>query len=253
MEYNHIAAEIRNNIGIITLNRPKALNTINEEMLSEIATQAELFDKDPSVNALIIRGNDKAFAAGIDIKELVGKINQGTFNLSDLTSKMNIIANIKKPVIAVVAGYALGIGCELALCCDFILAADNARFGLPEVSLGIIPSFGATQRLTYAGGKAKTMEMILTGRAMTAEEAEKAGIVSRIIALPDLFEESIRTASRITAQSAVAVASAKSAVKRAAANIDLASGIDYENKNAELCLNSNEFKELLKNFVEKHD
>ena len=253
MEYNHIAAEIRNNIGIITLNRPKDLNTINEEMLSEIATQAELFDKDPSVNALIIRGNDKAFAAGIDIKELVGKINQGTFNLSDLTSKMNIIANIKKPVIAVVAGYALGIGCELALCCDFILAADNARFGLPEVSLGIIPSFGATQRLTYAVGKAKTMEMILTGRAMTAEEAEKAGIVSRIIALPDLFEESIRTASRITAQSAVAVASAKSAVKRAAANIDLASGFDYENKNAELCLNSNEFKELLKNFVEKHD
>ena len=227
MEYNHIAAEIRNNIGIITLNRPKVLNTINEEMLSEIATQAELFDKDPSVKALIIRGNDKAFAAGIDIKELVGKINQGTFNLSDLTSKMNIIANIKKPVIAVVAGYALGIGCELALCCDFILAADNARFGLPEVSLGIIPSFGATQRLTYAVGKAKTMEMILTGRAMTAEEAEKAGIVSRIIALPDLFEESIRTASRITAQSAVAVASAKSAVKRAAANIDLASVIYY--------------------------
>ncbi len=253
MEYNHIAAEVRNNIGIITLNRPKALNTINEEMLSEITAQAELFDKDPEIRALIIRGNDKAFAAGIDIKELVGKINQGTFHLSDLTAKMDAISRIKKPVIAAVAGYALGIGCELALCCDFILAVDNARFGLPEVSLGIIPSFGATQRLTNTIGKAKAMEMILTGRAMTAEEAEKAGIVSRIIALPDLFEESIRTASRITAQSCVAVTAAKSAVKRAAANIDLESGIDYENKNAELCLNSIEFKELLKNFIEKRD
>lgn len=251
MEYNNITVEVRGSIGIIILNRPKALNALNVEMLSEVANQAVAFDKDDSIKAIVIRGSDKAFAAGIDIKELVGKIGQGTFSLEKMHRHMQDIAEVKKPVIAAVSGYALGIGCELALSCDFVLAADNARFGLPELSLGIIPSFGATQRLTQIVGKSKAMEMILTGRAMSAEEAEKTGIVSRIVAMSDLFEETIKTAMRIASQSGIAVRLAKDCIKQAEANINLSQGIDYENKNAQICLNSDEFKELLKNFVEK--
>lgn len=251
MEYNNITAETRGSIGIIILNRPKALNALNLEMLSEIATQALLFDKDISIKAIVIRGNDKAFAAGIDIKELVGRIGQGNFSLDDMRRHMQDIAEVKKPIIAAVSGYALGIGCELALICDFVLASDNARFGLPELSLGVIPSFGATQRLTQVIGKSKTMEMILTGRAMSAEEAEKAGIVSRIVAMPDLFEETIKTAMRIASQSSIAVNLAKDCIKQAEANINLQQGIEYENKNAQICLLSDEFEELLKNFAEK--
>ncbi len=251
MEYNNITAEVRGSIGIIILNRPKALNALNLEMISEIATAACSFDDDANIKAIVIRGSDKAFAAGIDIKELVGKIGQGSFSLEEMRNHMQKISNLKKPIIAAVSGYALGIGCELALACDFILAADNARFGLPELSLGVIPSFGATQRLTKIIGKSKAMEMILTGRAMSAEEAEKAGIVSRIVAMPDLFEETIKTAMRIASQSCAAVNLAKDCIKQAEANINLNQGIDYESKNAQICLNSDEFKELLRNFAEK--
>lgn len=253
MEYNNITAEVRGSIGIIILNRPKALNALNLEMLSEIANQVAVFDKDINIKAMVIRGSDKAFAAGIDIKELVGKIGQGSFSLEEMHEHMQHIAEVKKPIIAAVSGYALGIGCELALACDFILASDNARFGLPELSLGVIPSFGATQRLTKVIGKSKAMEMILTGRAMSAEEAEKAGIVSRIVAMPDLFEETIKTAMRIASQSSIAIRLAKDSIKQAEANINLKQGIDYENKNAQICLISDEFKELLRNFVEKQE
>lgn len=249
MEYNNIITENRGSVGIITLNRPKALNAICEEMLKEIATQVTLYDNDNSIRAIIIKGSEKAFAAGIDIKELYTKISD---DKSALDNTYNYFAEInvcRKPIIGAVAGYALGIGCELALACDIILASDNTKFGQPDLSLGTIPGFGATQRLTKTIGKAKTMEMILTGRALNVEEAERCGIVSRIIPLHDLFEESIKTAMRIAAQSPTAVKLAKDAINHAL-ELGLNDGIDYENKNCKLCLLSEEFKESLATFIE---
>lgn len=251
MEYNTIAVETRGKTGIITLNRPQAMNSANEEMLKEIAEQVKEFEKNTDIGAIIIRGSDKVFAAGIDIKELVEYTTQNNHNIENMGRYLENIANAGKPTIAAVAGYALGIGCELALACDIILCADNARFGQPETSLGMIPGFGGTQRLTKAAGKAKTMEAILSGRAITAEEAEKCGIASRIIALPDLFEESIRVADKIAAQPPLAVKLARQAIKSAAANLNMADGIAYEKACADICLNSAEFRERLRNFAEK--
>lgn len=250
MEYKEILVETRGSVGIITLNRPRALNAINESMLGETAEQITLFDKDDSIAAIVLKGSDKAFAAGIDIKELQAKVTSDAGEALDNTFKHFMkIDHCRKPVIAAVAGYALGIGCELALTCDIILAADNARFGQPEISLGVIPGFGSTQRLTKTIGKSKTMEMILTGRALNAEEAVACGIASRIVALPDLFEESIKTAMRIAALPRGAVKLAKDAIKHSF-NMDLDSGIDYENKNCKICLSAKGFKESLDKFME---
>ena len=166
MEYKNILAGVRGSAGIITLNRPKALNAICESMLEEIAAQLKTFEEDNSIAAIIIRGSDKAFAAGIDLRELQSKVSDNAIEALDDTYKyFRKIDECRKPIIAAVAGYALGIGCELALSCDIILAADNARFGQPEISLGVIPGFGSTQRLCKTIGKSKTMEMILTGRS----------------------------------------------------------------------------------------
>lgn len=253
MEYNNILVEIRGAVGIITLNRPKALNAICESMLQEVAAQIREFGEDDRIAAIVIKGSDKAFAAGIDIKELQAKVSANPIEALDNTYKyFKQIDDCKKPIIAAVAGYALGIGCELALTCDIILIADNARFGQPEISLGVIPGFGATQRLTKTIGKSKTMEMILTGRALNAEEAVACGIASRIVALPDLFEESIKTAMRIAALPPYAVMLAKDAIKQSF-NAGLESGIDYENKNCKICLGTNGFKESLESFVEKRN
>ena len=251
MEYKNILAETRGAVGIITLNRPKALNAICESMLQEVAEQVRLYDQDDSISAIILKGSDKAFAAGIDIKELQAKVSVNPIEALDNTYKyFKQIDDCRKPIIAAVAGYALGIGCELALTCDIILIADNARFGQPEISLGVIPGFGATQRLTKTIGKSKTMEMVLTGRALNAEEAVACGIASRIIALPDLFDESLKTAMRIAALPRYAVMLAKDAIKQSF-NAGLESGIDYENKNCKICLGTNGFKESLERFIEK--
>lgn len=251
MEYKDILVETRGGVGIITLNRPRALNAVNESMLGEIAEQITLFGKDNRIAAIVIKGSDKAFAAGIDIMELQSRVTVDAGEALDNTYKYFMkIDHCRKPIIAAVAGYALGIGCELALTCDIILVADNARFGQPEISLGIIPGFGATQRLTKTIGKSKTMEMILTGRALNAEEAVACGIASRIVALPDLFEESIKTAMRIAALPQNAVKMAKDAIKQSF-NIGLDSGIDYENKNCKLCLSAKGFRESLDKFMEK--
>lgn len=251
MEYKNILAETRGAVGIITLNRPKALNAICESMLQEVAEQVRLYDLDDSISAIILKGSDKAFAAGIDIKELQAKVSVNPIEALDNTYKyFKQIDDCRKPIIAAVAGYALGIGCELALTCDIILIADNARFGQPEISLGVIPGFGATQRLTKTIGKSKTMEMVLTGRALNAEEAVACGIASRIVALPDLFDESLKTAMRIAALPRYAVMLAKDAIKQSF-NAGLESGIDYENKNCKICLGTNGFKESLKRFIEK--
>lgn len=251
MEYQNILAENRGPVGIITLNRPRALNAVCEQMLQELSQQLDLFCNDDSIAAIVLKGSDKAFAAGIDIGELQNKVeNFGIEALDKTYTYFKQIDNCPKPIIAAVAGYALGIGCELALSCDIILVADNARFGQPEISLGVIPGFGSTQRLAKTIGKSKTMEMVLTGRALNAEEAVACGIASRIVALPDLFEEAIKTAMRISALPQNAIRLAKDAIKQAY-NSNLEAGIAYENKNCKICLGSNGFKESLQNFIEK--
>ncbi len=251
MEYQNIIVESRGPVGIITLNRPRALNAVCEKMLQELSQQLELFCNDDVISAIVLKGSDKAFAAGIDIAELQNKVeNFGIEALDKTYTYFKQIDNCPKPIIAAVAGYALGIGCELALSCDIVLVADNARFGQPEISLGVIPGFGSTQRLAKTIGKSKTMEMVLTGRALNAEEAVACGIASRIVALPDLFEEAIKTAMRISALPKNAVCLAKDAIKQAY-NSNLEAGIAYENKNCKICLGSNGFKESLQSFMEK--
>lgn len=209
MEYTNITVETRENLGIITLNRPQALNAVNAEMLKELALAAEAFDNNDAVRVLIVKGDGKTFAAGIDIKEVLGRADSKFLGIDEMQNCFRRFAAVKKPIIAAVSGYALGIGCELALACDIILAADNTRFGQPELSLGTIPAFGATQRLTRALGKAKAMEMILSGRALTAEEAFVSGLISRIVPLPDLFEDAAKTAARIATQPLGALKAAK--------------------------------------------
>ena len=248
MEYANITVETRENLGIITLNRPQALNAVNAEMLKELALAAEAFDNNDAVRVLIVKGDGKTFAAGIDIKEVLSRADSKFLGIDEMQNCFRRFAAVKKPIIAAVSGYALGIGCELALACDIILAADNARFGQPELSLGTIPAFGATQRLTRALGKAKAMEMILSGRALTAEEAFVSGLVSRIVPLPDLFEDAAKTAVRIAAQPLGALKAAKEA-GLAAQNTPLEEGIAFERKAAQCCLAADEFRESLRNFA----
>ena len=252
MELNYIVSEIKENIGIITFNRPQTLNSVNEEMLKDLAEVAKNFDDDDHIKAIIVRGTDKAFIAGIDIKNLIEKINERDIGLQKMHRYMETFASTKKPTIAAVSGFALGIGCEIALSCDIILAADNAKFGQPELSLSAIPCFGATQLLTNTIGKAKAMEVILSGRAITAEEAERTGLVSRIVPLCDLYDEAYKVASKIASQSMLAVSTAKQAIKQAAANMPLATGIALENQSSRMCLDSNDFRESLIDFVKKH-
>ena len=248
MEYTNITVETRENLGIITLNRPQALNAVNAEMLKELALAAEAFDNNDAVRVLIVKGDGKTFAAGIDIKEVLSRADSKFLGIDEMQNCFRRFAAVKKPIIAAVSGYALGIGCELALACDIILAADNERFGQPELSLGTIPAFGATQRLTRALGKAKAMEMILSGRALTAEEAFVSGLISRIVPLPDLFEDAAKTAARIATQPLGALKAAKEAVL-AAQNTPLEEGIAFERKAAQCCLAADEFRESLRNFA----
>lgn len=248
MEY--IIAEEKNNAGIITLNRPAALNAVCLDMLKEIAAQVELYDQNEGIGAIILRGNDKAFAAGIDLNEINDRKEEKQRFLDEYTQAFERIRKCKKPIIAAIAGYALGIGCELAMACDILLAADNARFGQPEITLGCIAGFGGIQMLTHAIGKAKAMEMVLTGRAMTAEEAERTGLISRIVPLPDLFEEARITAEKIASMPAEAVILAKDSVNHAQ-NAGLDDGIGYDARNSRICLSSQDFAESLQAFIEK--
>lgn len=246
----YIIAEEQNNVGTITLNRNDTLNSVCLDMLKEIAAQIEAYDSNDGIGAVVLRGSDKAFAAGIDLNEIQIRKNESTRFLDEYRRTFDRIRNCKKPLIAAVAGYALGIGCELAMVCDILLAADNARFGQPEITLGCIAGFGGTQMLTYAVGKAKAMEMILTGRAMNAQEADSAGLVSRIVPLADLFEDARLTAEKIASMPAEAVLLAKDSVKHAL-NDGIDDGIDYEGKNSQICLSSRDFAESLQAFIEK--
>jgi enoyl-CoA hydratase len=226
MAYESIIVDRRGRVGLITLNRPKALNALNAGLVAELNQALDGFEVDAEIGAIVITGSDKAFAAGADIREMQSKSFVDAFT-GDFIGQWDRITRCRKPVIAAVAGYALGGGCELAMMCDIVLAADTAKFGQPEITLGVLPGAGGTQRLTRAVGKAKAMEMILAGRNMDAAEAERSGLVSRIVPANELIEEAIKLAERIARFSQPAVALAKAAVNRAF-ETTLAEGVRYE-------------------------
>ena len=214
MTYQNLIVETRGKVGIIRLNRPEALNALNAALVAELSGAVDGFEIDPLVTCMIITGSDKAFAAGADIKEMAHKSYMDAF-FGDFAADWDHAARARKPVIAAVAGYALGGGCELAMQCDLIIAADNAKFGQPEIKLGVIPGIGGTQRLARAVGKAKAMDLILTGRMMDAAEAERAGLVARVVPLANLMDEAVKAAETIAAMSLPSVMLAKESVNRA--------------------------------------
>ena len=215
MAYQNIVVETRGKIGIIRLNRPQALNALNAALIAELTQAVAAFEADASIACLIVTGSEKAFAAGADIKEMQPKGFIDMFNSDFAAIGGDRVARCRKPTIAAVAGYALGGGCELAMMCDIIIAADTAKFGQPEITLGTIPGIGGTQRLTRAVGKAKAMDLCLTGRMMDAQEAERSGLVSRIVPADKLMEEALGAAEKIASMSQPAAAMAKEAVNRA--------------------------------------
>jgi enoyl-CoA hydratase len=244
-----ILAETHGRAGLITLNRPAALNALCDQLMAELAAQLRAFDHDPAIGAIVITGSDKAFAAGADIKEMQPRRYPGTL-LSDFIAPWEAVTTIAKPVIAAVAGFALGGGCELAMMCDIILAADTAKFGQPEINLGVIPGAGGSQRLTRAVGKAKAMEMVLSGRMMDAAEAERACLVSRVIPAAELLAEALKLAGKIAGMSPVAVAVAKKAVN-AAFETTLAEGVKYERANFLSLFGTPDQMEGMAAFIEK--
>ena len=249
MSETTIITEVKGRTGIITLNRPKALNALNGQLITEMNAALDRFDADSNIGCIILTGSEKAFAAGADITEMKDK----TFTQvtqEDFLWDWDHITAIRKPIIAAVAGYALGGGCEFALACDFIIAAENAKFALPEVTLGIIPGGGGTQRMARAIGKAKAMEMILTGRMMDAAGAERLGLVARVVPLENLMAEALDTAEKIAALSQPVIASAKRAVN-AAFETPLADGLAFERKSIHALFALEDQKEGMAAFVEK--
>ncbi len=249
MNFKNIMCETRGAVALVTLNRPKALNALNSQLIGELNDALKAFDADRSIGAVVITGNEKAFAAGADIKEMQDKDYLGAY-MDDFLSSWDQVAQRRKPVIAAVAGYALGGGCELAMMCDFILAADNAMFGQPEINLGVMPGVGGTQRLTRFVGKSKAMEMCLTARLMDAEEAERAGLVSRIIPLDDLIGEAVKTAAKIAELSQPIVMMTKETVNRAY-ETTLSEGVRFERRVFQSMFACQDQAEGMKAFVEK--
>ena len=213
--FQNILVETHGRVGLIRLNRPTALNALCDALMQELGDQLLSFDADPAIGAIILTGNEKAFAAGADIKEMKDRAHPAALLEDFIGKRWETVLKVQKPVIAAVAGFALGGGCELAMMCDIILAADNAKFGQPEINLGVLPGAGGTQRLTRAVGKSKSMDMILSARMMDATEAERANLVSRVVPADQLIPEALKLADRIANLSPVAVALAKQAVNRA--------------------------------------
>jgi len=237
-------------VGVITLNRPKQLNALNSELMVELGTALKAFDADPQIGCIILTGNEKAFAAGADIGAMATYSYADVYKNDYITSEWETLRSIRKPVIAAVAGFALGGGCEVAMMCDFIIAADNARFGQPEIKLGIIPGAGGTQRLPRAIGKAKAMDLALTGRMMNADEAERAGLVSRVVPLDKLMDEALSAALSICDYSQIAVMSAKESVNRAFES-SLSDGIMFERRMFHALFATEDQKEGMDAFVNK--
>jgi enoyl-CoA hydratase len=227
--YQNILIERRGAVGIATLNRPQALNALNAPLIGELAAAIDEFEHDDAIGAIVLTGNDKAFAAGADVKEMAGKTYPETYLDDFITDGWERVAQCRKPVVAAVAGFALGGGCEIAMMCDIVVAADNARFGQPEITLGTIPGAGGTQRLARFVGKAKAMDLCLTGRMMDAAEAERAGLVSRIVPAADLLTEAVKVAERISEMSRPIAMMVKESVNRAY-ETTLAEGVRFERR-----------------------
>ncbi len=249
MAYENLIVETRGRVGLIRLNRPQALNALNTKLKSELAAAIDEFETNAAIGCMVITGSDKAFAAGADIKEMADKSYIDAF-LGDFAATWDCAARARKPIVAAVAGFALGGGCELAMQCDIIIAADNAKFGQPEIKLGVIPGIGGTQRLTHAVGKAKSMEMTLTGRMMDAVEAERAGLVARVVPLAGLMEEAMKVAETIASMSLPAAMLAKEAVNRAF-EVSLAEGVRFERRVFHSLFATADQKEGMAAFVEK--
>jgi enoyl-CoA hydratase len=249
MSYQNILVETKGRVGIIRLNRPQALNALNRALMSELSQAIEAYDADDAIGAMLITGNEKAFAAGADIKEMADKSFTEAY-LGNFAADWDRTARARKPIVAAVAGFALGGGCELAMQCDLIIAADNAKFGQPEIKLGVIPGIGGTQRLTRAVGKAKAMDLILTGRMMDAAEAESAGLVARVVPAAQLMDEAMKVAETIAGMSLPSVLAGKEAVNRAFEG-SLAEGVIFERRIFHSLFATEDQKEGMQAFVEK--
>ena len=250
MNHLNIIATTEGAVGVITLNRPTALNALNAELLGEVVTQLEAWDRGDEVRAIILTGSERAFAAGADIKEMSGQSYMDMFKSNFFAEANDRISAIRKPIIAAVAGWALGGGCELAMLCDFIIAADTAKFGQPEINLGVMPGIGGTQRLTRFVGKSKAMEMCLTGRNLDAAEAERAGLVSRVVPAADLLKEAMKAAQAIAAKSMPIVIMTKETVNRAY-ETTLAEGVRFERRLFHAMFATHDQKEGMAAFSEK--
>src|SRR5437868_999966 len=249
MSYDNVEIETRGNVGIIRLNRPQALNALNSALIADLSHAVDAFEAADEIGCIVITGSEKAFAAGADIKEMAGKSYMDAF-MGDFAAQWDRVARARKPVIAAVAGYALGGGCELAMMCDLIIAADNAKFGQPEIKLGVIPGIGGTQRLTRAVGKAKAMDLCLTGRMMDAQEAERSGLVARVVPLANLLEEALKVAETIASMSLPVTMTAKESVNRAF-ETTLAEGIRFERRVFHALSSTEAPKEGMAAFIEK--
>ena len=249
MSFETLLVETRGRVGLITLNRPQALNALNSALLGELRQVLAAFAADETVGAIVITGSEKAFAAGADIKEMQ-QLDFVTALTSDFAAGWDDVAACRKPVIAAVSGFALGGGCELAMMCDFIIASETAKFGQPEITLGVIPGMGGTQRLTRAVGKAKAMDLCLTGRLMDAAEAERSGLVARIVPPETLLDEAIATAGKIASYSLPSVMMAKEAVSRAFETV-LSEGMRAERRLFHSLFSTEDQKEGMTAFVEK--
>lgn len=249
MAYETILAETKGRVGILTLNRPKALNALNKQIIAEMTQALDAWENDPEIGCVLLTGSDRAFAAGADIKEMEPLAFPGTF-VDDFITPWDRLSRFRKPTVAAVAGYALGGGCEIAMMCDIVLAADTAQFGQPEIKLGVIPGAGGTQRLTRIVGKAKAMDLVLTGRMMGAEEAERSGLVARVVPAADLQAEALKVAEAIAGLSLPATMMAKESVNRAY-ETTLGEGIRFERRVFQALFGTADQKEGMKAFIEK--
>src|SRR5690554_2558880 len=245
-----VKVTVQGRVGVLTLNRPKALNALNNDLIDELAEAMRAFDADDNIGAMVVTGSEKAFAAGADIAAMQGWNYMDVYKQDYLGGNWESLKRIRKPIIAAVSGYALGGGCELAMLCDFIIAADNAKFGQPEIKLGVIPGFGGTQRLPRAIGKAKAMDLVLTARMMDAEEAERAGLVSRVVPVDRVLDEAIEAATIIASMSLPSVIMAKECVNMAYEG-SLNETLMFERRNFHALFATDDQKEGMKAFVEK--
>jgi enoyl-CoA hydratase len=250
MQYENILVETHGKVGLIRLNRPKAMNALNDKLMDELGHALTFFDADEGIGCMVVTGNEKAFAAGADIAAMADYSLMDVYKGEYITRNWEQLRRVRKPVIAAVAGYALGGGCEVAMMCDFIIAAENAKFGQPEVKLGIIPGAGGTQRLPRAVSKAKAMDLCLTARLMDAAEAERAGLVSRVVPVERLLDEALEAATVIASMSLPSVMMIKEAVNRAYES-PLAEGIMYERRLFHCTFGTEDQKEGMKAFLEK--